>query len=72
MPILTPCAEAGAANKRPPIATAANQIDFIRASPEVSVVSMLFYNPAAAHLFRARLTRDRTAGVPAAPAITPV
>jgi hypothetical protein len=51
MPIFTPCADAGAASSRLPIAAATIHIDFIVAS-ERFPSSFIFYNPAKAHLFQ--------------------
>jgi hypothetical protein len=54
MPILTPCADAGPATSNPHAATAANNPDFIFVSPKTTIPNMIFYNPAAAHIFQVR------------------
>src|ERR1700691_6144950 len=66
MPILTPCAEAGAAIiKTPPIATAANPIDFISRLPKIAAVRMISENHGAADLFQANDRIEAACGAPA-------
>src|SRR3954462_7747675 len=57
MPILTPCAEAGAASNSADVATAAKSADFICCLPAVfcfEIARMVVKNPAYAHPFRPR------------------
>jgi hypothetical protein len=59
MPILTPCADAGTANKKLHAATALDHNPSLilasKFSVQVSVRGTIIYNPAAAHLFHIRL-----------------
>src|SRR5271168_2555400 len=59
MPILTPSAEAGAANSAAPAAMRTMRCDFIFASRLFQIASMIFDNPAATQSFRTCRGRAR-------------